>query len=114
MTSCDSPEWSLLAWYPTLNNINCMFSVCLCCLGVGGTVEGGPQLVMVLAATNFPWDLDEALRRRLEKRVYIPLPESTIELSSLPTLNFIFFSFSFLNLVQVLILRKIAVIKRSL
>ncbi|CAH3164415.1 unnamed protein product [Porites lobata] len=44
--------------------------------GVGGTVEGGPQLVMVLAATNFPWDLDEALRRRLEKRVYIPLPET--------------------------------------
>eukprot|EP00249_Psilotum_nudum_P009211 c21782_g1_i1 orf=669-2309(+) len=36
--------------------------------------DGEKKIVMILAATNFPWDIDEALRRRLEKRIYIPLP----------------------------------------
>ncbi|KDO33009.1 hypothetical protein SPRG_01825 [Saprolegnia parasitica CBS 223.65] len=39
-----------------------------------GATDAAKQ-VMVLAATNLPWELDEAMRRRLTKRVYIPLPE---------------------------------------
>jgi vacuolar protein-sorting-associated protein 4 len=44
------------------------------------------QGIMVLAATNTPWDLDEALLRRLEKRVYISLPEESARYTILKNL----------------------------
>merc|ERR1719375_1154026 len=32
--------------------------------------------VLILAATNMPYSLDQAIRRRFDKRVHIPLPEA--------------------------------------
>lgn len=48
--------------------------------------DGDASRVLVLAATNMPWAIDEAARRRFVRRQYIPLPESHVRESQLRTL----------------------------
>ncbi|KAI0118129.1 AAA-domain-containing protein [Hypoxylon sp. NC0597] len=48
--------------------------------------RGDPNRVLVLAATNLPWAIDEAARRRFVRRQYIPLPEAETRAIQLKTL----------------------------
>ncbi|KHO01113.1 AAA family ATPase [Metarhizium album ARSEF 1941] len=48
--------------------------------------RGDANRVLVLAATNLPWAIDEAARRRFVRRQYIPLPEPRTRETQLRTL----------------------------
>lgn len=48
--------------------------------------EGDASRVLVLAATNLPWAIDEAARRRFVRRQYIPLPEGHVRATQIRTL----------------------------
>jgi SpoVK/Ycf46/Vps4 family AAA+-type ATPase len=48
--------------------------------------RGDATRVLVLAATNLPWAIDEAARRRFVRRQYIPLPEDWVRKQQVKTL----------------------------
>jgi len=48
--------------------------------------KGDASRVLVLAATNLPWAIDEAARRRFVRRQYIPLPEDWVRTQQLRNL----------------------------
>ncbi|EPS45398.1 hypothetical protein H072_576 [Dactylellina haptotyla CBS 200.50] len=47
---------------------------------------GDASRVLVLAATNLPWAIDEAARRRFVRRQYIPLPEGPVRVQQMRNL----------------------------
>ncbi|CAN3363655.1 hypothetical protein DICA3_E10638 [Diutina catenulata] len=50
------------------------------------TSEGDVSRVLILGATNLPWSIDEAARRRFVRRQYIPLPEPETRVSQIKKL----------------------------
>lgn len=51
-----------------------------------GTTTSDNDRVLVVGATNRPQELDEAIRRRFVKRLYVPLPTQEARLSILNNL----------------------------
>jgi len=47
--------------------------------GCGPSTEG----ILILGATNTPWDLDRAILSRFQKKIYIPLPDPKVRLQML-------------------------------
>lgn len=47
--------------------------------GCGPSTEG----ILILGATNVPWDLDRAILSRFQKKIYIPLPDAKVRLGML-------------------------------
>eukprot|EP00878_Enallax_costatus_P034168 GHUV01037829.1.p1 GENE.GHUV01037829.1~~GHUV01037829.1.p1 ORF type:complete len:125 (-),score=28.53 GHUV01037829.1:169-543(-) len=41
-----------------------------------GVNSNADARVLMLGATNLPYNLDQAIRRRFDKRIYIPLPDA--------------------------------------
>ena len=48
--------------------------------------KGEDRFVLTIAATNAPWDLDDAVLSRFQKRIYIPLPDEDARKSILEIL----------------------------
>lgn len=46
-------------------------------------IKGDEDRLLLVGATNRPQELDEAARRRLVKRLYIPLPDLAVSLTEL-------------------------------
>ena len=52
----------------------------------GLSEKGDDRFVLTIAATNAPWDLDDAILSRFQKRIYIPLPDEAARRSILEIL----------------------------